>query len=236
MSVGLVGGPPRLSAEQQRLASSVLGVVQGFALRMVKRRPALSREELVSVGNQAAVRAAFAYKPERGTFEAFAATWIWAEMQGEARKMARQWSREVLRPHAGEQHPIELTVEEQGAELNRALRATAAEDRAKQVRETQRRAAGFAASILLHEPADASQAEGEEQMVGRLTLLEGKRWLDRVVQEMPEQERWFFLRFYRDEWTLDAIGRELGGVKRTMQRLHDRVLRFLDDAMRRDLL
>ena len=127
------------------------------------------------------------------------------------RRLARQWSREVLRP---------------SAELNRALRSSAAEDRAKQVRETQRRAAGFAASILLN----------EEQMVGRITLLEGKRWIDRVVQSMPERERWFFLRFYRDEWTLEAIGRELVSVKRTMQRLHDRVLRILDDAMRRDLI
>lgn len=233
MSVGLVGGPPRLTAEQQRLASSVLGVVEGFALRMVKRRPALSREELVSVGNQAAVRAAFAYRPDRGRFEAFAATWIWGEMQGEARKLARQWSREVLRPHAGEQHPVELSAEEQAAELSRALRSSPAEDRATQVRETQRRAAGFAASVLLHAPEGSP--DGEEQMVGRLTLLEGKRWLDNVVQSMPERERWFFLRFYRDEWTLDAIARELGGAKRTIQRLHDQVLRILDDAMRRDL-
>jgi RNA polymerase sigma factor (sigma-70 family) len=220
----------RLSAEQQARVASAVPVVARCAAFVASRHASVSRDDLHGVGQLALVRCAASYDASRGEFEAYAYAWIMAEMKSEVRRVAKLRQREWLSPHAAEVHEEERPVD--AAEIERFLRSTPAEDAAKEQRAMSRRVAGLAASALVRETA----VGGEDDEVERQMYARARQALLAAVERFGEPNRSFFFLYYRDERTLTEIGRELAIPERTLRRLHDRVERELDQALRGEVV
>lgn len=208
-----------LTRSQQRLVEEALPLVETLARRIGRRFPEVPAADFRSVGSEALVIAAREFDATRGaSFESFAYLKVRGAMlrvaTGEAFGSLHVLLRRKLAAADPDwQPPPELSLEE-------ALDDTPEKAKARAVAWVQRQAAGMFVSALravvdaeTPGPDDDRAAERERARAG----------LARALSGLDENERYFVDRHYTDGATFDQIAGELGVVKRTVTRLHDRV-------------
>lgn len=216
-----------LSAAQQKLVESALPAVQTIARRTHRRFPEVPIGDFVSLGHEAAVEAARTFNPSLGVpFERFAVARISGAM-----------IRDATHEHFGGLHilikkAVTADVDAPPSELSldEALDDTAEKARERAVAWARRETAGMFLSAL------AATVEGTEDLEDRVQRIEAfertEAALKSAIAKLPKDERRFIRRYYRDGATFDTIARELGVVKRTVTRMHDRIKTELGERLR----
>ena len=219
-----MSGLTALTAEQARYAARGMVVVESLARLISRQWPAVDESDFRSVGHEAVVRAATRFRPDMGVlFESFARHAIWGAMLDLAhretfivRRTATTMARALSDPPEDEVDMASWMEDSATSVRDEALRAVRA------------RAADFAAAAFAGgTPALTAEDVLIEQESRRPTILA----LRTAVAELDEKERCFVHLYYEEELTLDAIAAQFGVVKRTIQRMHDRIKTQLAAAL-----
>ncbi len=205
-----------LTQEQASYAARGLVVVRTLARVFAKQWPGVHESDFVSTGHEAVVNAAMRFDPDQGVlFEKFARHSIWGAMLDLAHRetfIVRRTLQGIARA-ASETVEIEPSADSwfepspvpERSEVLANLRARAAE----------LVAVAFAGGTQALTAEDAVIEEEER----RSTLTR----LRHGLADLDEKERAFVRAYYEEEETLEAIATRMGVVKRTVQRLHDRI-------------
>lgn len=216
-----------LTAAQRKLVETAIPVVHTIAARTHRRFPEVPFQDFVSLGNEAAVDAARTYNPAFGVpFELFA-----------VKRISGAMVREGCAEHFGSLHilvknaltadieppPADLTLDE-------ALDDTPEKARARAVAWIRRETAGiFIGALTMLEKTSPSV---EDAVAERQAYDRTQEVLNAAIAGLPKDERHLIQRHYREGATFDAIAAELGVVKRTVVRMHDRIKTTLGDKLR----
>ncbi len=217
----------RLSAEEQRLVEQAQPMVRALA-RLVRRRfPEIPLEDFVSTGAEEAARVAPLYDPSLGVpFDVFAFKRVRGNMLRKTPAEAfgklhivikRALSADVEPP------PSELTLDE-------ALEDSPEKARARAVAWAKKQAAGMLVAAL---HARTEEATPEAPSTAREKTQTGAV-LSRALSGLDDDEQYFVKRYYHDEQPFEVIAGELGVVKRTVTRMHDRIKEKLAERLKRD--
>lgn len=209
-----------LTPNEQRLVAYALPVVDTLARRHARRFPGVPEADFHSVGSEALVLAARSFDPTRGVpFESFAYLKVRGAMvrvaTGEAFGSLHILLRKKLAAADPDwQPPEELTLEQ-------ALVDTPEKAKARAVAWVQRQAAGMFVTAL-RTMADA-EVDTERETMRAEERARAREGLSRALADLDDNERYFVDRHYTDGATFEQIAQELGVVKRTITRLHDKV-------------
>lgn len=198
--------------EQRALVEAHVGLGRALAHAAVRRAPHLGHAELSAVAAEALVLAARRYDPARAVpFHTFAFPRVRGALIRAVRRERSAWVERLLVAEH-DARPL-LDADGPAALGNLADSREAARQRA--VRWARETAASAALAALCASPEVlVATAEGRARALAALRA---------AVTVLDGEERRFVELYYERGATLDEAARELGFVKRTAQRLHDRV-------------
>lgn len=218
-----------LSAEERKLVEEALPTVHFLARRARKRFPEVRQEDFVSMGHEALVDAVSTFDKARGTpFRVFAFKRIYGSMVRDSTREEHGslhilMRKAFLADDGNVSPPPPLSLEE-------SLEDTQEKAKERAVAWARKQAAGMIFAAL---KAQAAEAVDEERTIqSRFGRDHTTRVLRECVADLDDTERYFVKRFYDEEATLDEIAVELSCVKRTATRIHDRVKKKLETALR----
>lgn len=196
-------------------AESLVEMVRQLARRLAIRKR-MAVDELIGVGNEAALRAAREFDESRGVpFNAFAFNKIrWAMLDAARAERAARGSPYVDRTPPG------------AVDLEMALQDTPETVRARARAWVEQNAASGAAGAALWTVEPRTPEDDAIQERGLATIRSS-------IDELPEKERLFAKRFYTDGRTELEIAAELGVSRRTAQRIHESMKARLAGRLRR---
>ena len=217
-----------LTDAERALVAETIPMIKMLATRMARRFTHVPLDDFISVGSAAAVFAARTFDPARGTdFNGFAYKRISGAMMRDAPtevlgKLHMRIMRGLKDYDPDARAPSDLTLDEALEDSPEAATARGVQWLRQQATES---ALGTLFAPEEHVPAaDAAERMFREERLQALTT---------AVQELDEQERYFVRRYYADDADLDTIATELGVVKRTASRIHQRVKLQLEKKLRR---
>ncbi len=217
-----------LTDAERALVAETIPMIKMLAARMAKRFTHVPLDDFISVGSVAAIFAARTFDPTRGTdFDSFAYKRISGSMMRDAPtevvgKLHMRIMRGLKDYDPDARAPSELTLDE-------AMEDTPETAKARSVTWLRQQATESALGTLFA-PSDVDLSEDASDRAHREQRIEA---LTVAVQELDEQERYFVRRYYADDASLDTIATELGVVKRTVSRIHQRVKEQLEKKLRR---
>ena len=221
--------PRALTREQQALVAEAIPMVRALAHRLRRRFPEVPLADFVSMGHEAAVRAACMFDPSRGVpFAGFAYKRVAGAMLRDATEESFGSLHVAVRrafaadPDAA-RPPAELTLDE-------ALEDTPDRARARAVAWARRQAAG---ALLASLTELGSNSTVEDRLGARQAYARAVAALAEAEAELDPEHRRFVQRYYRESASYEAIAAELGVVVRTVTRIHDRVKERLARALLR---
>ncbi len=210
------------SAERKRF-ERVAKTVTLLAHRVHRKFPELPAEDLVSVGNEAAVEAARSYDESRDVpFEIFA----FKRIRG---AMLRASVREVFDPvNAAVKRAIQSRMDfdmtpPAQVDLETALTDTPEVIRARTVRWLREQATSLLATAIVTRQEGADAPQGEEGVAARDAYARGHAKLKQLLEKLPPEESALFDSLYRQNDTLEDAATRLNTSKRTIQRMHQKL-------------
>jgi RNA polymerase sigma factor for flagellar operon FliA len=221
-------------AAEKRRFERVTKTVGLLAHRVHRKFPELSVDDLVSIGNEAAVEASQSFEEERGIpFEVYA----FKRIRG---AMLRAATREVFDPvnvavkrAIQTQLELDMTPPAQ-VDLETALHDTPEKIRARTVQWLRAQAASMLAGALVAQQTGADQPQGEDAFAARDAYAKGHAKLAALLPRLPEEEKTVFEQLYKKSASLDEAAATLGVSKRTIQRVHDKLKERLMLQLRRE--
>lgn len=220
----------RLTQEEQALVESALPTVHLLADRFARRFARVPRDEFLSVGHEAAVMCVRTYDAARGIpFGVFAFKRIRGEMM---RTVDREQTGDVQRFIRKAFAADDAIAEPPGElDLDQALEDTPEKARDRAVVWARKQTAGMLLAALFQQATRS--VGGEESLVRAEQRLVSEDALRAAMTVLDAREKHFIDRFYRDEATMEEIAAELGVVKRTIVRVHDRIKEKLANKLRK---
>ncbi len=217
----------KLGPNEQKLVEQALPMVAALARRTHRRFPEVPVDDFVSLGHEAAVEAARTFDASRGVpFELFA-----------VKRISGSMVRDATKEHFGRIHVIVRNALSENAEpppadlpLDQALEDSPEKARARAVSWIRREAA--AAFVATMEVSSVEVQGGEDDVTVREAYRRGQEALAEALRGLADSERHFIERHYRQGATFDEIAVELGVVKRTVTRMHDRIKIHLAERLR----
>jgi len=221
--------PRALTREQQALVAEAIPMVRALAHRLRRRFPEVPLGDFVSMGHEAAVRAASTFDPSRGVpFAGFAYKRVAGAMLRDATEESfGSLHMAVRRAFAADpdaaRPPAEITLDE-------ALEDTPDRARARAVAWARRQAAG---ALLASLAELGSSSTVEDRLGAKQAYARAVAALAEAEAELDPEHRRFVQRYYREGASYETIAAELGVVVRTVTRIHDRVKDRLARALLR---
>ena len=219
---------PKLGPREQELVASIMPMTEHVARRVRRRFPEVPFADLVSIGQEAAVDAVLQFDPSRGVpFEGFAFKHIQGSMiRTGTTELSGHLHIAIRRAFLADESspPAELDLDEALADTPEAARARALVWIRKQ-------AAGMFVSGLFE--AARTARGGEHEHVEREERERAQAALKLAVEALDADEKHFVERHYRDGAGFDEIAKELGVVRRTITRLHEKIKDKLAKRLRR---
>ncbi len=227
------GPNERGRSTEQRRFERVAKTVTLLAHRAHRKFPELSVDDLVSIGNEAAVDASRAFDEGRGIpFEIFA----FKRIRG---AMIRAATNEVFDPVSvavkraiQRELGSDMTPPAQ-VDLETALEDTPEKVRARTVKWLREQAAAMLAGALVAHQTASESPQGEDAVAARDAYAKGHAKLGHLLSKLPDDEHRLFEALYRRSATLDEAAATLQVSKRTVQRLHDKMKERLAAQLRR---
>jgi RNA polymerase sigma factor FliA len=220
----------KLSAEEQKLVERALPTVEHLARRAKGRFPRVPYEDLLSFGNQAVVEAIKTFDRSHGTpFEVFAFKRIYGAMIREATVEASGRLHIAIR--RAFHHDDDMAAPPAELGLDEALEDSPEKAKERAASWARKQAGGMmlaALAAMLESTPDV-----ERTVIGRAQRAHAEKMLAIAMADLDEDERYFVKRFYHESATLETIAGELGVVKRTVTRLHDRIKTKLAKSLRK---
>jgi len=209
---------PKLGPHEQELVTSVMPLIDLLARRARRRFQEVPFADLVSIGREAAVEAALQFEPNRGVpFEGFAFKHIQGSMiRKGTTEAAGHLHMAIRRAFLADESPPPADLD-----LDEALADTPEAARARAVLWIRKQAAGMFVGALFEAARTANG--GEHEHVERDERERAHAALKRAVEALDPDEKHFVERLYRDGAGMDEIAKELGVVRRTVTRLHDKI-------------
>ena len=225
-------GPGR-SPEAERFERA-RGMIDILARRIKKRYPSIAFDDLVGAGSEAATLASRNYDAKLGIpFEMFALKRIRGAMlrltHGETYDRVKVAVRMAVNERLGDYDmspPAHVPLEV-------ALEDTPEKVRARAVDWLRQQSAALMATALLHQHEHSLEADAEAAIAARDAYRHGHERLAALLAKLPEDEKLFFQRYYREEKTLDDVATELGCSARSARRLHASLKAKLASGLRR---
>lgn len=219
-------------ATEKRRFERVAKTVSLLAHRIHRKFPELSVDDLVSVGNEAAVEASRSFDEERGIpFEVFA----FKRIRG---AMIRAGVREVFDPvHVAVKRAIQSQLDfdmtpPAQVDLETALEDTPEKVRARTVKWLREQAAAMLAGALLAHQTASETPQGDV-VAARDAYEKGHAKLAELLPKLPREELAVFECIYKKGSTLVETAEALQISKRTVQRVHDKLKSRLELQLRR---
>jgi len=216
----------RLSEHERRLVEQARPTVEQLARQAKQRFAEIPFDDFISTGNEAAVEVAHLYDASYGVpFDVFA----FKRIRG---AMLRKTPREVFGGlHIMIKGALSVDLEPAPSELSmdEALEDSPEQARSRALAWAKRQAATMLIGALEAAtlPTDDRDAVVEKENRDRSAAA-----LSRARLGLTQEEQYFLDRFYRDGAKFDAIASELGVVKRTVTRMHERIKAKLCDLLR----
>jgi RNA polymerase sigma factor (sigma-70 family) len=222
-----------LTSEQQRLCDQMIHLVKGFAEKAARRGTAVNLDELESAGYEGLTLAAAHYDPSKGSFEAFAFSYVRNAMASDVRKTVRWRIRaeplaRTLIPQDDGKEEEEDDPLDPGKTLEELMARSVQADRVDAITELRLRVGSYWSAMLLHE----SLGDHEEDHLTRRAMAHGLEVINATVKTLSPRHQTYFRRFYRQERPLAEIALELNKSVKTIQRLGVEVKAALDAALR----
>jgi RNA polymerase sigma factor (sigma-70 family) len=212
---------PALTPAQQQLVTSVLGLVGSLVNQIWPYAETRDREDMVSAGRLAAVRAAARYDPGSGTrFSSYAHPYIagaivdWTRRE-RTQKNVKRGASAAARGFVAETSD-EFNVMWSGEATNRGLLETY----------TARLLASMAAGVAMAAPGLEDELAGLEDQRRAVTLVRA------AVERMNEVERKLVQLRYGEGRTMQEIAGALGVSMSTARRWHEALLNKIEEELR----
>lgn len=201
-------------------------MVEQLARQAKRRFPEIPFDDFISTGSEAAVEVAHLFDASFGVpFDVFA----FKRIRG---AMLRKTPREVFGGlHIMIRGALSVDLEPPPSDLSidEALEDSPERARVRALAWAKRQAAGMLVGAL---EAATAASDDRDAIVDKGLRDQSAAALSRARLGLTEEEQYFLDRFYRDGAKFDVIASELGVVKRTVTRMHDRIKEKLGNLLR----